>query len=178
MADPIVSPPPPPAPKSRRRTAELAEHGLPHDIPQARKRLARSRVARSKKPQKVPRRTLGLSLPAPLAESVELIAERYGVAISAVQRRMIEDGVRFYGTDEEIDHAGLGEKKPNPFDPMDTAVQPSAYDRYRERRATEAYAEEPGSAYVPPPLPALQVSMPNVFTGSGIPSNPSAYENE
>lgn len=178
MADPLaVTPPPPPAPNGRRRTKELAEHGLPHDIISARKRVQRSRIARSKKPAKVPRRTLGISLPGPVAEAVELIAERYEVAISAVQRRMIEDGVRRYGSPEEIDHAGLGEKKKNPFDPMDTQVQETPYDRYRERQNGGAYSDH-SPEHTPPQHTPVAFKMPGAFVGQSIPTDSSFYEGD
>ena len=93
------------------RAQQFAEKGVPKDVNVAKARIRASRRTRRRP---VPRAAIGGTVPGPLAKALEAISDRYDVARNAVLRRFVEDGVRKYGTADEIAAAGL--RPPSDFD--------------------------------------------------------------
>lgn len=167
---------PPRATRTKKRTEVMAEHGAPRDsIAAAKGRVRHERRQKAKFPVKT-HRTLGLALSSPVAEAVELISDEYDVPVSAVLRRMVEDGVRRYASPEILRHSGLAlEKKKNPFDPMDTQATSPLYDAYQQKHnAPEPVPATWGGNAPDRTLPAA-VAPPMIFRGAPLPSDPTQY---
>jgi hypothetical protein len=154
--------PPPASPKSIRKTRvdKLVKAGLPKDVTQAKNRV---KAARAKRKKSKIFRPFSTRIEANLGEAIDIMADRYDTPVSAVIRRMLEDGVRKYGNEEELIHAGFMEPKPaNPFDPM----QGDAFERFQ--RGTPEGREYQRELETPPDLDRVRAGLdqlPPMFTG-------------
>jgi hypothetical protein len=136
-------------PKPRTRKQAWANKGIPKDPHKAHQRIRASRKTRTKR---VGNAALSGTFPAPLVQAVEAISDRYNVSRQAVMKRMLEDGIRKYGNDDELSLANFPKHTPfDEFQPIDTQADTyHAQHVWPDNDTTRAIVDSP---YLPRKAP-------------------------
>jgi hypothetical protein len=130
-----------------------------------RKATASTGIAPPRPPRKLrkpPTRARSVRLPSILWDGVELLAEHFEVPVTDVFRRMVEDGIRAYDSEDLrlSEKCRLGTFRHNPFIKIPDPPAAYAEPRFPVEQSTHSLPAVPPSDYYEPLPPSNVMMMP------------------